>query len=67
MWPDRVSNPGPLTYDSGVLPTALHGSAREMNTCLPQVQAAFLIEMATKTDFTVAENAFEPTFCKITV
>ena len=21
MWPDRVSNPGPLTYESGVLPT----------------------------------------------
>ena len=20
MWPDRVSNPGPLTYESGALP-----------------------------------------------
>ena len=28
MWPDRVSNPGPLTYESGALPTALRGSAR---------------------------------------
>ena len=27
MWPDRVSNPGPLTYQSGVLPTALRGPA----------------------------------------
>ena len=27
MWPDRVSNPGPLTYDSGALPTALRGPA----------------------------------------
>ena len=27
MWPDRVSNPGPLTYKSGTLPTALHGPA----------------------------------------
>ena len=27
MWPDRVSNPGPLTYESGALPTALHGPA----------------------------------------
>ena len=27
MWPDRVSNPGPLTYESGALPTALSGSA----------------------------------------
>ena len=27
MWPDRVSNPGPLTYESGALPTALCGPA----------------------------------------
>ena len=25
MLPDRVSNPGPLTYESGALPTALRG------------------------------------------
>ena len=27
MWPDRVSNPGSLTYESGALPTALCGPA----------------------------------------
>ena len=27
MLPDRVSKPGPLTYESGALPTALHGPA----------------------------------------
>ena len=27
MWPDRVSNPGPLTYESGALPIALCGPA----------------------------------------
>ena len=27
MWPDRVSHPGPLTYESGALPTALCGPA----------------------------------------
>ena len=27
MWPDRVSNPGPLTYESGALPTVLPGQA----------------------------------------
>ena len=27
MWPDRVLNPGPLTFESGALPTALHGPA----------------------------------------
>ena len=30
MWPDRVSNPGPLTYDSGALPTALRGPAKSL-------------------------------------
>ena len=25
MWPDRVSNPGPLPLDSDTLPTALRG------------------------------------------
>ena len=27
MWPGRVSNPGPLTYESGALPIALRGPA----------------------------------------
>ena len=27
MWPDRVSNPGPLTYNSDALLTALRGPA----------------------------------------
>ena len=27
MLPDRVSNPGPLTYESDVLPIALRGPA----------------------------------------
>ena len=27
MLPDRVSNPGPLTYESGDLPIALRGPA----------------------------------------
>ena len=29
MLPDRVSNPGPLTYESGALPIALCGPAIE--------------------------------------
>ena len=28
MLPDRVSNPGPLTYESRALPIALRGPAR---------------------------------------
>ena len=27
MWPDQVSNPGALTYESGALPIALRGPA----------------------------------------
>ena len=30
MLPDRVSNPGPLTYESGALPIALRGPAVTM-------------------------------------
>ena len=30
MLPDRVSNPGPLTYESGALPIALRGPAYTM-------------------------------------
>ena len=29
MLPDRVSNPGPLTYESGAIPIALRGPARK--------------------------------------
>ena len=29
MLPDRVSNPGPLAYESGALPIALRGPAGE--------------------------------------
>ena len=29
MWPDRVSNPGSLTYESGALPIAVRGPAEK--------------------------------------
>ena len=34
MLPDRVSNPGPLTYEPGALPIALRGPARCRSTKL---------------------------------
>ena len=34
MLPDRVSNPGPLTYESGALPIALCGPAGQGPTAL---------------------------------
>ena len=30
MLPDRVSNPGPLTYESDALPIALRGPAKKI-------------------------------------
>ena len=44
MLPDRVSNPGPLTYESGALPIALRGPAkkkkRENNLFITSVSGA---------------------------
>ena len=33
MWPDWVSNPGPLTYELGALPTALRGPGESYKVC----------------------------------
>ena len=40
MLPDRVSNPGPLTYESGALPIALRGPARYNAMSYPQTTLA---------------------------
>ena len=41
MLPDQVSNPGPLTYESGAIPIALRGPAiRHLNdviSCLNKI------------------------------
>ena len=40
MLPDRVSNPGPLSYESGVLPIALRGPATDLwsvQECLEKI------------------------------
>ena len=44
MLPDRVSNPGPLTYETGALPIALRGPALQyyeltLNTIRSSLQA----------------------------
>ena len=36
MLPDRVSNPGPLTYESGALPIALRGPAKTVQVHIKQ-------------------------------
>ena len=49
MLPDRVSNPGPLTYESGALPIALRGPAirikcfvKDFSTTM-QVECLYLV------------------------
>ena len=37
MLPDQVSNPGPLTYESGALPIALRGPASNMQRLNPHI------------------------------
>ena len=41
MLPDRVSNSGPLTYESGALPIALRGAAN-ITLSLEKRQGAFI-------------------------
>ena len=48
MLPDRVSNPGPLTYESGALPIALRGPAfkwSNLGVSVGQVSSAQPIQL----------------------
>ena len=45
MLPDRVSNPGPLTYESGALPIALRGPAQML---ISQICQYFLLKKCEK-------------------
>ena len=53
MLPDRVSNPGPLTYESGALPIALRGPAK----CYV-VTVIFFSHIAEKFDFLATFRKF---------
>ena len=48
MLPDRVSNPGPLTYESGALPIALRGPANVCVTHLVNILQKLFIPVAYK-------------------
>ena len=43
MLPDRVSNPGPLTYESGALPIALRGLAYSAFTGTVDLYSIFVL------------------------
>ena len=42
MLPDRVSNPGPLTYESGALPFALRGPVEGLKYTLKQIMCEIM-------------------------
>ena len=44
MLPDRVSNPGPLTYESGALPIALRGPVLYVTGCQLAIYISWQIE-----------------------
>ena len=48
MLPDRVSTPGPLTYESGALPTALRGPALVAGAFVDRKYCVFLGQVAKK-------------------
>ena len=50
MLPDRVSNPGPLTYESGALPIALRGPAHA---------ATGKLSLSTRSGGGVVDNALD--------
>ena len=57
MWPDRVSNPGPLTYVSRALPTALRGPAHPPLRLSFRVQRTLVITTLFVTkEFAVKSN-----------
>ena len=49
MWPDRVSNPGPLIYESGALPTAL----RDPAMCNAFIQQMYVTSRETSNSYTM--------------
>ena len=61
MLPDRVSNPGPLTYESGALPIALRGPASRMNKVL--IKSIFGVLYSY---FWAGDSCFSENFFKIT-
>ena len=62
MLPDRVSNPGPLTYESGALQIALRGLVKldknfEIHSTLDVLKLKFITNYRyLKVNFLVSEN-----------
>ena len=72
MLPDRVSNPGPLTYESGALPIALRGPALHIGIIHFTMDDLCCIGSHVSTSsmtlvFTAATSKNDGTLCKLDV
>ena len=70
MWPGRVSNPGPLTYQSGALPTALLGPTQNYERTYMFERAHFFIHKTLQTkiiNITSADNTCKNIHCSTIV
>ena len=56
MLPDRVSNPGPLTYKSGALPIAQHGPAKSSKCLSTERQIRGSIDDNSKIIFLISQQ-----------
>ena len=68
MLPDRVSNPGPLTYESGALPIALRGPAMflwKMWQIISKLSLLPLLIWSNAYAITVKDNYQQPYTCLI--
>ena len=64
MWPDQVSNPGPLTYESGALPIALCGPALINTLCIKKKnlrsEKKINLSLVLKDPFFILQSAANP-------
>ena len=59
MLPDRVSNPGPLTYESGALPIALRGPAMTIGIAYPSIYVTDLRSFFCTVNHYFGDHKFE--------
>ena len=60
MWPDRVSNSGPLAHESDALPTALRGPAKDEGKRMKRKSDIYVTKGSNFCDFILASMADEP-------
>ena len=58
MLPDRVSNPGPLTYESVALPIALRGPAMYGVYLLKKIQLDWATKITTPSNLSILSSFY---------